>query len=82
MSAIAISHMSRRALELHLAYIDDRIEKSIIVVGFLEEYIDGSNADILNHSIQVSIEMAREAQHEIERLRVAAGIEAEVQVTE
>ncbi|MGP1676194.1 MAG: hypothetical protein ACTS6J_03445 [Burkholderiales bacterium] len=73
--------MSRLDLECHLAVIDDRIEKSILVMGFLERYIDGDSADLLNNSIEISVEMARDAQHEIDKIKSKAGIKAEAQVT-
>ena len=72
--------MSREALECHLAAIDDRIEKTVNVLGYLPEYIEGDTAKMVKTSIEISVEMARSAQHAIDRLKSEAGIKVEEQV--
>lgn len=66
--------MSREALDRRLAAIDDRIEKAVTVLGFLNEYCEGETADILKNAIEVSVELARSAQVEINLLKAEAGI--------
>ena len=66
--------MSREALECHLSAINNRIEKSITMLGYLDDYCEGDIAEMLTNSIEISVDMARGARRAIELLKAEAGL--------
>ena len=70
--------MSRETLECHLAAIDNRIEKSITMLGFLDDYCEGDIEKMLKNSIAISVDMARGAQRAIGQLKAEAGLPNEL----
>jgi len=66
--------MSREVLDCHLAAIDNRIDKSLAMLAFLDEYCEGDIAEMLKNSTQKSVDMARGAERAIDLLKTETGL--------